>query len=274
MDNLQNTISAFDPITLDEMGNVRLMDRVDSKYVFPIAQLLPLLHEMSSCYRLLEINNIRLHRYESLYYDTPDFRFYSKHQAGKLNRHKFRFRKYVDSGGLTYFEIKFKNNKARTIKKRVKMMEIGNKIEGDAESFLKKITPFSPEIFAPKIWVNYSRMTFVNKFSQERLTVDTNLHYVKAGAEDNPFVVRFPQMVISEVKRDKTSSASPFIRIVRSNGIREGSLSKYCFGVYNLFGDLKKNNFKPRVRFIHKMAQTNFPLLNNESSAGLTQTGT
>jgi hypothetical protein len=107
----------------------------------------------------------------------------------------------------------------------------------------------------PKMWVNYSRMTFVNKFSQERLTIDTDLEFSKANSTGE-FSVKFPQMVIAEAKRDKASSVSQFIRMVRTTGVRESGISKYCFGVYNLFHHLKKNNFKERVRFVHKMAET------------------
>lgn len=256
MQKLTDVIAKFEPITLAEMESVKLMERVDSKYVFPFSQLPAILEGMIYTYRLLEIDNLRLHRYESLYYDTSDFKLFSRHQLGRLNRWKLRFRKYVDSGGLTFFEIKFKNSKQRTIKNRVKIKEIGNRIEGKAEKFLKETTRFIPETFEPKIWVNYSRMTFVNKFSQERLTIDTNLHFVKADPGVNISGSRFPQMAIAEAKRDKASSVSEFIRMVRINGIRESGISKYCFGIYNLFDSVTKNNFKPRVRFIHKMAGT------------------
>jgi hypothetical protein len=96
-------------------------------------------------------------------------------------------------------------------------------------------------------------MTFVNKFSEERLTMDINLHFIKPGSADN-FTVRFPQMVIAEAKRDKVSSISKFIRLVRTTGVRESGISKYCFGIYNVYTEVKKNNFKERVRFVHKMA--------------------
>lgn len=239
------------------MDGVKLMERVDSKYVFPFSLLPKILEGMAPSYRLLEINNMRIHRYESLYYDTPDFQLYKRHQLGRLNRWKFRFRKYVDSGALTFFEIKFKNVKERTIKNRVKMKDIPERIEGKAADFMKEISPYSCEMFEPKMWVNYSRMTFVNKFSQERLTIDTNLHYINAQPGAPISEARFPQMVIAEAKRDKASSVSEFIRMVRLNGVRESGISKYCFGIYNLFDSVKKNNFKPRVRFIHKMAGMN-----------------
>ena len=258
MQALKDVIAKFEPITLAEMENVKLMERIDSKYVFPASKLPEILGEMTSSYRLLEINDTRLHRYESLYYDTKDFQLFKRHQLGRLNRWKLRFRKYVDSGGLTFFEIKFKNAKERTIKNRVKMKEIAYSIEGKAETFLKEITPFAPELFEPKMWVNYSRMTFVNKFLEERLTIDTDLHFKKAYPDGNVFEARFPEMVIAEAKRGKASSISEFIRVIRLNAIRESGISKYCFGIYNLFDGVRKNNFKPRVRFIHKMAGTSF----------------
>ncbi len=253
MSRLSSILSAFDPITLAEMDNVKLMERVDSKYVFPTSQLNGILKGMQNDYCILDINGVRHHRYESLYFDTDDFRLYKKHQRGMLNRWKIRFRRYVDSGGLTFFEIKFKNNKERTIKSRVKMDEIKNMITGEAESFLKEISSFDARIFSPKIWVNYSRMTFVNKFSQERLTIDTDLKFIQAGSEGTT-EISFPHMAIAEAKRDKAASVSQFIRLVRLTGVREGSISKYCFGVYNLFDLVKKNNFKPKVRFIKKMS--------------------
>ena len=166
MSQLNTILAKFEPITLAEMDSVKLMERVDSKYVFPFSELPRILEGMISTYRLLQINHVRVHRYESLYYDTKDFQLFKRHHLGRLNRWKFRFRKYVDSGGLTFFEIKFKNSKERTIKNRVKMMEISNRIEGKASDFLKEISAYNSDSLEPKMWVNYSRMTFVNKFSQ------------------------------------------------------------------------------------------------------------
>lgn len=261
-------LSAFEPITLEEMESVKLMDRTDSKYSFSTEHLPGILNGMKNNYRLLEINSIRLHRYESLYFDTPDFRFYHKHQNGKLNRYKLRFRKYVDSNGLSFFEIKFKNNKARTIKERVKVKEIPMAISNSdkAENFLKEITPFEAAMFEPKLWANYSRMTFVNKFSPERLTIDVNLHFasplspLSRGRGDGGEAIHFPKLVIAEAKQSKTDHNSPFMRMVRKHFIREGGISKYCFGIFSMYDEVKKNNFKPSVRYIHKTMNNHLAL--------------
>ena len=253
MTDLNSILSSFDPITLEEMESVKLMERTDTKYVFPISALNGILEGMISEYRLLEINNVRNQRYESLYYDTSDFLLYTKHHIGKPDRYKIRFRRYLDSDGLTYFEIKHKNNKKTTRKKRTKMADIESGISEKGIEFVRKHTPYQPEIFTPSIWVNYSRMTFVNKYSQERLTIDTNLTYKKANNVESEFV-QFPGLVIVEAKREKAASVSQFVRLVRKTGVREGSISKYCFGIYNLVKEVPKNNFKPKVRMVCKMA--------------------
>lgn len=249
-----NILSLFEPITLEEMDSVKLMERTDTKYVFPIAELSGILEGMTSQYRILDINNVRVQRYESLYYDTKDFLLYNKHQIGKPDRYKIRFRRYLDSSGLTFLEVKHKNNKKTTSKKRTKMLDIESGINEKAREFVTKNTPYSPDIFIPSIWVNYSRMTFVNKFSQERLTIDTNLVYKKAGCLEERSVA-FPQMVIAEAKREKAATVSQFVRLVRKAGVREGSISKYCFGIYNLINEVPKNNLKPKVCFVCKMAK-------------------
>lgn len=254
MPEFNSILAKFESISLEEMDSVKLMERTDTKYVFNIKELPDILEGMLSQYRLLEINNVRNQRYESLYYDTDDFLLYIKHLRGKKTRYKIRFRRYLDSDGLTFLEIKHKNNKGTTRKKRVKMPDIESGIGEQAANFILKNTPYNPEILYPGIWVNYSRMTFINKFSQERLTIDTNLTYKNANNSDTNSVT-FNELVIAEAKREKAASISQFIRLVRKTGVREGSISKYCFGIYNLINDIPKNNFKPKVRMVCKMAR-------------------
>ena len=116
MSNLLPIISDFAPITLKEMDGVKLMSRMDTKFVFKIEKLPSLLEKMTAFYRVLEINGKFIHDYKSLYFDTNARKFYIDHHNSRVNRNKIRFREYVDSG-LTFLEVKLKNNKGRTIKK-------------------------------------------------------------------------------------------------------------------------------------------------------------
>jgi len=114
------------------MESVALMNRTDTKFVFRADRLPDFLNSIKSEYRILNINDKRASKYETLYFDTPDFKLYKEHHRGKASMYKVRHRIYVDSQ-LHYFEIKFKNNKGRTIKNRIKRNELSQTINGKSE---------------------------------------------------------------------------------------------------------------------------------------------
>jgi hypothetical protein len=246
LENLSSILNVFEPITLDEMESVSLMDRTDTKFVFRIDRLTYFLKNIISDYRILNVNGVLASRYETLYFDTPDFEMYLQHHRGRPCRYKIRHRIYVDSN-LHFFEIKFKNNKARTIKNRIKRKEITYVIKDKAEKFLNEHTNLSAQNLFPKLWSNCSRITLVNKCSKERLTLDINLQFKNEQTEKN-----LPNVVIAEVKQEKLSP-SPFIKLMKKQGVREGSISKYCFGVIFLYDHIKKNNFKNKLLTINKI---------------------
>jgi len=115
---IKDILANFDPIMLEEMDSVKLMDRTDTKFVFSFDQLPGILEAIRPYYRALEISGTRVSKYETLYYDTDDFNLYQRHHCGKMNRYKIRSRKYVESD-LHFFEVKYKNNKGRTINNRI-----------------------------------------------------------------------------------------------------------------------------------------------------------
>ncbi len=246
MDTIKNTLGSFDPISLKEMDSVKLMDRTDKKYVFIREQLETFLEEIKTNYRVLEVNGHRISRYESLYFDTKDFNLYLHHHNGRFNRYKIRFRKYVESD-LSFAEVKFKNNKGRTVKKRVKTSAIGENINEDASKFLGENIHVPVADLEAKLWINFSRITFVNRKQPERLTIDMNLNFKNNEAE-----ISFPQIIIAEAKQEK-SGRSEFVRMMKRHHIREGSMSKYCLGISSLFSQLRSNNFKPQLNKFKKL---------------------
>jgi hypothetical protein len=72
-------VAGFEPITLKEMDQVKLMDRTDTKYTFSLAQLSEILEEMRPYYRVLDVDGKKISRYKTLYYDTTNFTLYTKH---------------------------------------------------------------------------------------------------------------------------------------------------------------------------------------------------
>ena len=241
-----HSLNQFDPITLEEMDGVKLVDRTDTKFTFNINELPGILEEAKIYYKVLNVEGNRISRYKTLYFDTQDFDLYNEHHSGKLNRYKIRHRTYVESN-LGFLEVKFKNNKGRTLKTRIKEVEVPELNTGKAFEFLKKMLPFDPLILLPRIWINYSRITLVNKTSAERLTLDLNLEFEKNGKKQI-----LDQLVIAEVKQD-SKVASPFISIMRNKHIRQGSISKYCFGIASSYSEVKKNNFKQKLSNVKKI---------------------
>ncbi|MCB0397473.1 MAG: polyphosphate polymerase domain-containing protein [Flavobacteriales bacterium] len=248
MNRLPDILNSFEAISLEEMDRVKLMNRVDTKFVFPLYQLEDILQSLSPDYKVLEVNNNRISRYESLYFDTKGFDLYHHHHRGKMNRFKVRFRKYVESE-LDFFEVKFKNNKGRTIKDRVRQAPSGDQIRDDAEHLLQEKTRMDADQLEAKLWVNYSRITLVNKHSTERVTIDLDLRF-----KNEHQTSELQNLVIAEVKQDKLSIFTPFMQSMREHKIRRGSISKYCFGVVALFNDIKHNNFKVRISRLIKLA--------------------
>ncbi len=246
MSNLLPIISDFAPISLKEMGGVKLMSRMDTKFVFKIEKLPSLLEKVTPFYRVLEINGKFIHDYKSLYFDTNARKFYIDHHNSRVNRNKIRFREYVDTG-LTFLEVKLKNNKGRTIKKRMKVDAISKELSKKHREYIEKIIG-KPLDVNVKQWINFSRLTFVHKTQKERLTIDINLTFKNNEKEGN-----LNDIVITEVKQERMSRSSDFIRIAKEMSILPIRLSKYCISTMQLWPSIKQNRFKKKLLFINKL---------------------
>ena len=185
----------FDPITLSEMDDVKLMNRTDTKFTFRKSQLSVILTRMIDHYKVLEIDNLRIQDYRSLYYDTNNRKFYIDHHNQRVNRNKIRFREYINSG-LVFMEIKLKNNKGKTIKKRKRVNNIPLQLSKDDIEYMNKIIGTTLDVES-KQWINFSRMTFVHKVYKERLTIDLNLNF-KYGDQN----LDMKDIVIAEGKQE------------------------------------------------------------------------
>ena len=161
MSNLPQIVADFSPISLDEMDDVKLMSRTDTKFAFKANKMPLLLQKLLPFYRVLAIDGALIHDYKSLYYDTDNRKFYLDHHNGRVNRNKIRFREYVGSK-LTFLEIKRKNNKGKTIKKRMRVNAISNELSEKQQNYIEKIIGRPMEVNA-KQWINFSRITLCIK---------------------------------------------------------------------------------------------------------------
>lgn len=83
----------------------------------------------------------------------------------------------------------------------------------------------------------------------ERLTIDFNLrfHHLKSDGRDS-----LKHVAIIELKRDG-NVPSPALEIIRQLRISKSGFSKYCIGSALTNKELKRNNFKERLRMIEKL---------------------
>jgi hypothetical protein len=141
-----------------------------------------------------------------------------------LNRFKIRHRTYIESE-IGFLEVKFKNNKGRTIKERIKKNEVPQIWDEASEIFLNSKLPFESKSLKPVVWINYKRITLVSKTTAERVTIDLDMEFI-----GNNNKVDLSKLVIAEVKQDNKKQ-SVFIDAMKHYHIREGSLSKYCMAI-------------------------------------------
>ena len=245
MDRLN--LLGFNSISLKDLDKVRLLNRKDTKFVFSKANLLLFLDKLKPFYQILEINGLRTFAYENTYFDTDEFLFYIQHHNESRKRFKVRHRKYCETNEQ-YFEIKVKDNKNRTIKKRLRINEMNGCLGTEERHLVSEIIGLSPEQLAPKLDIQFSRITLADNSFNERLTIDTNLS-VKNGISSKIF----DQLVISEIKQKKYNPKSDFIQILRDLKIPEMRFSKYCMGMLHVNKGIKYNRFKPKLLRINKI---------------------
>ncbi len=240
-------INTFDPISLDEMKLLRLMNRVDTKFVTTMPRLLDLLEMARAEYLMQEIDGVRSSAYTTLYYDTPALDMYIMHHNGCLGRQKVRVREYVDSG-QRFLEVKNKNNHRRTRKKRISIEEFN--IEGEEKhDFLKGLCWCDVETLQPSLRNWFNRITLVNKGKTERVTIDTDLrfHNYVSGQDRS-----LDKAVIIELKRDG-NQPSPLLKMLRELRIHPHGFSKYCMGTALSNPNVKQNRWKPKLHYVDRL---------------------
>ena len=236
------------PISLDEMKDIKLMNRIDKKYLATIGQLEQLLVLAQGKYMVQQIEGKRYNRYHTIYLDTPDEEMYTMHHNGRLVRQKVRVRTYLDSGD-TFLEVKNKNNHGRTKKKRMVVSGVHTLHEDDGDMLLAKYANYLLADLVPKVENRFERITLVNMAKTERLTIDCHVkfHHLETDMHDT-----FDRLVIIELKRDG-NVYSPVKDMLRELRIKPSGFSKYCIGSALTNPNLKRNRFKPRFKKIDKL---------------------
>ncbi|MBQ8702657.1 MAG: polyphosphate polymerase domain-containing protein [Prevotella sp.] len=245
---MNDILTTFAPISLDEMSGVKLMNRTDTKFVTNTAKLHQLLMLAQQDYYVQEISGERNLEYDTTYFDTMSFDMYNQHQWGHTNRQKIRFRTYCISG-LQFMEVKTKNNHGRTKKKRIEVGDMDLKDEAK-RLFLGRHLRYGVDTLQPALNNHFSRITLVNKAKTERLTIDSGLRFRNLLNNEEKDM---GPLVIIELKRDGLQP-SPVLEMLRQLRIQPHGFSKYCMGSALTGRDhLSVNRFKRKLIEVNKL---------------------
>lgn len=248
-------LKQYETITLDEMRDIRLMNRIDTKFVTTVPVLCQLLSLARDEYYVQQVDGEVIAPYYTLYYDTEDCAMYNRHEAGHLVRQKIRVRSYLHVG-LNFLEVKTKNNHGRTKKKRIAAEGFDPHIGvtspfrlHDYDDFIRTYLRYAPERLSEHLENHFDRITLVNKAKTERLTIDTNLcfHNLTTGVDR-----RMDNLVVIELKRDGLQPSPILPKLLQLRVFPHG-FSKYCIGSALTDSTLRRNRIKPRLHSVEKI---------------------
>jgi hypothetical protein len=246
MQQIQEILDTFESVSLQDLDTVKLQNRIDTKYMLTIQELEQVLREIQKNQKVLEIDDTRLFTYKTVYFDTPDFRFYKDHHNGCINRVKVRCREYVESH-LVMYEIKRKLFGTRTDKQRKVIAQLPEQIPQEDYALIgyKRL---NAQPIEKKMTNEFRRITLTNKEFTERITIDLDIRL-----SNEHETIHLPEIAVIEVKQGKTDVFSHTIQVLKKFGIRESSFSKYAIGTALLEKTLKHNAFKPILLKIEKL---------------------
>lgn len=271
------TLLQMAPIGLDDMKAVRLMNRMDQKYIAPAVLLEPLLQRIAADYYVQRIpsapdtqnpeskiqSSELIAPYRTLYFDTADLTMYTMHHNQKLNRQKLRVRTYR-STDTTFFEIKNKDNKGKTRKVRIPIdvSLFDNALEvPEVQDFVNKNTPYSTQainhssnqaILYPTLENRFDRITLVDRGMSERVTIDHGIRFHNRATQRDADIAH---ALVIEVKHEVGAPTSAIERALHDLHIQPRRMSKYCIGTALTNPNAKHNRFKSKLLYINKIQE-------------------
>jgi len=231
----------FEPVLLEDISEVKLLDRMDTKYTFHESWFTEVLKRIQNDYFVLTISGMPFQEYDTVYFDTPDRAMYTAHHNGKLNRFKVRKRTYLSSN-IAFVEVKFKNNKGKTSKRRIITDNFKPDLNEKEQAFLREQIPYDPSLLTVSAGNSFRRITLVNKNKTERATLDFDIKLICDEGEQ-----LMQNLIVAEIKRDRYAYNSRLAMTLENMKITYPSMSKYCMAVAYLGEQIKQNRFKEQL---------------------------
>lgn len=245
---IAQSLSNFGTISLDGLNSkAAMLERLDNKYIVSADRLLPAFQRFGELFDVLEIDGKRAFTYATEYFDDEGAQAYHDHHQGRRKRCKVRIRNYVDAG-FSYLEVKLKDIRDATVKKRLKLAQPSRRLCDESLAFIDAChtemygRPLGRSLI-PVIGMEYERITLVAREGGERMTIDTRMAFQAANAMREAA----PDMFILETKSARGNGIAD--KILRAEHLHPTkSCSKYCVGMAALGLVSRHNRFLPALR--------------------------
>lgn len=232
-------LEGFKTIQLADLKELDLMNRQDQKFLFHADKLPALLEELSTDFFVLDVNGFLAQSYETIYYDTHRRQLYFDHLHGLRPRQKIRVRTY-HSTGKQFLEVKTKNNRNKTQKRRTAFIDSMWNSE-EVRDFLLTYTPFEQKELKSCLRNTFKRITLIDGLRMERITIDFNLNFSDLEGKSSWSNMN---LCVSEIKAAKITAHAKIYSVLKAHSIYESRFSKYAIGSALLNPELKQNRFK------------------------------
>lgn len=238
-------IEQFRSLSLDELNSkAAMLERRDNKYVVTRGILTRFLADVGNSFDILDIDGIRQFAYETVYFDGLEHECYRHHHQGRRRRCKVRIRKYQDAG-LTYLEVKLKDKRGQTLKRRIRTDdEIAPALSDQQRCFVgycyRELYGDQLDIaFNRVLDITYRRSTLVAREGGERMTIDCQLGFSNGGTT----VTLDEDLIIVEAKSGNGNGmADKLLRRLHQHPANR--CSKYCTGLAIMQPGLPCNMFR------------------------------
>lgn len=238
-------IASLPPIGLADLdGLAALRTRKDRKYLLPAGDLGGLVAASDGAVRVLEIEELRNFRYESVYFDTPDLDCYLAAARRRSRRSKVRTRWYLDTASA-FLEVKSRQGRGLTVKRRMPCAASARgRITREGREFLEGMTEVAQfaDRLQPTLTTRYRRTTLFDPRSTSRITIDTDVSWARPGGAH----LQLDGVVLVETKTAGRPCA--FDRLLWGSGSRPVKMSKYGTGLAALDASLPANKWHRVLR--------------------------
>lgn len=249
VNHISGLLNHLPAISLSELEEYGLMNRVDTKYVFSSFKIPAILNELGGNYRVLDVDSHRVFPYHTTYLDTAEWLFFRQHITERGERNKVRFRKY-ELSGRSFLEVKKRTNKLRTLKWRIPkelLPDRGN--DEEFERFVRKHVSVDTPPLYPVLINRFERITLAGITINERVTIDFNISF--SDPAGNGFSIPFIGVI--ERKKPDYSNRSPLTEALKKNYVYPTGFSKYCLGTASLYNIPRNSLIKPKLLLINKI---------------------